>query len=108
MSTSICELFKEFTTTFAAMTEEEKKKLKESLDHAHKWPSLYMFKFIVPTVSDKYEQLVALFPENADVLTKQSSSGKFTSITIKEVMMNADDVISRHEKASKIEGVISL
>jgi len=90
------------------MTEEEKKKLKVSLDSAHKWPSLYMFKFIVPTVSGNYEELMKLFPDTADVVTKQSSSGKFTSITVKEVMMSSDAVLIRHEKASKIEGVISL
>ena len=90
------------------MNEEQKEKLRASLNHVHEWPSLYMFKFIVPTISDKFEKLTALFPEDSNIITKQSSNGKFTSITIKEVMVGADDVFSRYEKVSKIKGVISL
>jgi len=90
------------------MNEEQKERIKQSLNHVHKWPSLYMFKFIVPTVSGAFEELTKVFPESADVMTKQSKTGKFTSITVKEVLMNADQVFERYAEVNKIEGVISL
>ncbi len=90
------------------MNEEQKERIKQSLNHVHKWPSLYMFKFIVPTVSGAFEELTKVFPESADVMTKQSKTGKFTSVTVKEVLMNADQVFERYAEVNKIEGVISL
>lgn len=90
------------------MNDEQKERVRQSLNHVHKWPSLYMFKFIVPTVSGAFEELTKIFPEDIDMLTKQSKTGKFTSITIKEVLMSSDQVFERYAEVYKIEGVISL
>jgi hypothetical protein len=39
---------------------------------------------------------------------KSSSSGKFISIGVKQVMLSTDSIINIYLKASEIEGIISL
>ncbi len=90
------------------MDEERLDKIKSSLDDVYDWPSLYMFKFIVPTISGKYESLMELFPKEVDTYTKMSKEGKYTSITIKEVLMSSDDVLNRYKAVKKIGGIIAL
>jgi hypothetical protein len=82
--------------------------LKEKLDIQHTWPSVYMFKFIIPTDNQKLAQVEALFGNEAQLTTRQSSSNKFISITAKEIMMSADEIIALYKKAEKIEGIIQL
>ncbi len=49
-----------------------------------------------------------IFGESAQFITRESSGGKYTSLTIKEMMMDADTIFSRYEAVGKIEGIISL
>jgi hypothetical protein len=49
-----------------------------------------------------------MFPPEAELLRKYSTGGKYLSITVREVMMSADDVVDRYDRASAIEGVIML
>tara|TARA_B110000467_G_C18236913_1_gene432124 strand:+ start:410 stop:679 length:270 start_codon:yes stop_codon:yes gene_type:complete len=73
------------------------------------FPSVYMFKFIVKSDLHKIAQIESLFhPEKAEIIRKESSKGAFISISIKEVMMSPDEIISVYEKASSIKGVITL
>lgn len=72
------------------------------------WPSVYMFKFIAPAENRIFALLHDLFPHQAEFTNRHSTGGKYVSITVKEVMMNADEVIERYQKASAIEGVIVL
>ncbi|PRY89530.1 DUF493 domain-containing protein [Mongoliibacter ruber] len=78
---------------------------KEKLDAQSSFPSLYMFKFIVP--NGKEEEVGKLLPNNKMEL-KQSSKGKYVSVTIKAMMSSSDVILDIYEKASKIEGVIAL
>jgi len=78
---------------------------REKLDQHHAWPSLYMFKFIVP--SGKEEEVKKLFP-NHTVTEKQSSQGKYTSITLQMMAPSSDAVIEMYVKASAIEGIVAL
>lgn len=82
-------------------------KLREQLELLE-WPQVYMFKFIAPNDSDKVAKLTALFDEGADLQIKQSSTGKFSSVGAKEMMLSAESVIEKYKKASEIEGVILL
>jgi hypothetical protein len=82
--------------------------LREQLAINYTWPSVYMFKFIAPADNRIFALLHDLFPEHAEFTNRHSSGGKYVSITIKEVMTSVDEVISRYEKASAIEGVIAL
>lgn len=72
------------------------------------WPQVYMFKFIAPNESDKVAQLSALFDEGTDLQIKQSSTGKFSSVGAKEMMLSPESVIEKYKKAAQIKGVILL
>lgn len=78
---------------------------KQKLDGAHKWPSLYMFKFIVPR--GKEDEVFALFPKNK-LTTKESSNGNYISVTAKVMMGSSDAVMEKYIEANKIDGVLAL
>lgn len=88
--------------------EEARDRMRKALDQVHDWPSVYMFKFIFEPATDRLEKLLAMFPPEAEVLRKYSKGGKYLSLTVREVMMNADEVINRYDKVSEVEGVIVL
>ena len=81
----------------------------EKLNAVHKFPSVYMFKFIIPADNEKLAKVEGLFTSDESTLSvKQSKTGKFLSITAKELMMNPDRVIERYLESEEIGGVISL
>lgn len=81
--------------------------LRKQLDQLN-WPSLYMFKFIVPSDNQRIAQVESLFGDDAEVKLQPSSNGKYTSITAREVMLSADDVLLVYQQASGIDGIIAL
>lgn len=83
----------------------DKAAFKEKLESVGQFPMLYMFKFIVP--NGRENEIGALFPKH-DMSLKPSSGGKYISTTIQMMAESADHIIEIYEKASKIEGVISL
>ncbi|WP_113923289.1 DUF493 family protein [Cognataquiflexum aquatile] len=83
----------------------DRQAFKDKLEAQTTFPTLYMFKFIVP--NGRESQVAALLPNNKMTL-KHSSQGKYVSATIKALMPNSDSILDIYEKASKIEGVISL
>lgn len=82
--------------------------LREQLTANVTWPSVYMFKFIAPAENRIFAMLQDLFPHQAEFTNRHSASGKYVSITVKELMLSVDEVIDRYQKASAIEGVIVL
>jgi hypothetical protein len=82
--------------------------LKEKLDTDFKFPLVYMFKFIVPNDNRKIALVEALFGGEAQVTLRQSSSNKFTSITVKEVMTSSQEIIDVYKKSEVVEGIITL
>lgn len=78
---------------------------KEKLDAETAFPSLYMFKFIVP--SGKEDEIATLLPNN-EMTLKSSSKGNYVSATIQAMMPSSEAIIEIYRKASNIEGVISL
>jgi len=82
--------------------------LREHLTRDITWPSVYMFKFIAPAENRIFALLHDLFPHQAEFTNRHSAGGKYVSITVKELMLSADEVIERYQKASAIEGVIVL
>ena len=80
---------------------------KEKLDAEHKFPSRYMFKFIVP--QGKEDQLIELFPtRDWKWTTRSTKSGSYISFTSQVIMDSSDDVIEVYKKAHTIEGIIAL
>jgi uncharacterized protein len=91
--------------------EEFYKKLKSQLEDMTVFPSLYLYKFIVPTmendykvkeVSDKFNNI------GATIKTKKSKNGKYTSLSIEVKMNSADAIINKYKEVTVIEGIISL
>lgn len=90
------------------LSDEIQARLRERLDAVHEWPSVYMFKFICEPDQARIDKIIALFPSESEILRRYSSGGKYLSLTIREVMMNAEDVVQRYVSAYGIEGVIVL
>lgn len=78
---------------------------RERLENEYEWPSLYTFKFIVPRKQE--EAVMDLFPK-VEVSTKESSGGKYISLTARLMANSSDTIISVYEKARHIEGLIAL
>ncbi|MFM7728973.1 MAG: DUF493 domain-containing protein [Flavobacteriales bacterium] len=67
-----------------------------------------MFKFILPSDEERITRLKLIFGESAEIRERLSAQGNYTSITIREMMLNADDIFDRYRMAAAIEGIISL
>jgi putative lipoic acid-binding regulatory protein len=78
----------------------------KKLDQHYVWPSLYMFKFIVPAI--KQEELRQLFPLHVTTTEKSSGKGNYVSLTYQMMMPSSESVIAVYKKASVIEGIVAL
>jgi len=86
-------------------------KLRKRLKKTSDWPAPYLYKFIVPTSDqNNLEHLISIFDNlGAVISTKQSSKGKYTSVSINVTLNSPDIVIEKYkEVGEKIENVISL
>ncbi len=90
------------------MNEDKFAELKKKLNETQSYPTVYMFKFIMDAQHRKIALIENLFSENAEIYTKESDKGKYISITVKEVMMSTEEIITIYTKASEIEGVMPL
>jgi putative lipoic acid-binding regulatory protein len=89
--------------------EEFYKRLKVQLAESTKWPSLYLYKFIVLTDDQKIRQVHEVFDNTGAVIdSKKSKKGKYTSLSITVNLKNPDEVIAKYKEVGEIEGVISL
>ena len=87
---------------------DEFEKLRETLQKEKSWPLVYMFKFIVLANNNSKEMVELKFSDEAVISHKSSSNGKYYSITIKEVMLNANSIVNKYKEMRGIEGLISL
>lgn len=78
---------------------------KQKLDQEHRWPTIYMFKFVVP--SKKVEEFYVLFDKES-LQSKESKGGNYFSFTLKKMMTSSQEVVEIYLKAKKIEGIIAL
>jgi len=85
-------------------------KLREQLYETSNWPSEYLYKFIVPTTTEKIKKIEDLFDNlGAVIKTIESKNGKYTSVSVNVQMDDPDAVILKYkEVALHVEGVISL
>jgi putative lipoic acid-binding regulatory protein len=67
-----------------------------------------MFKFIIPADNRKIALVSSKFSDEAIITQKESTSGKYISITIKEVMLDADSIINKYKEMEGIEGLMAL
>ena len=83
--------------------------LKIQLDDTTKFPSEYLYKFIVSASENRVDQVREIFENNAlSISIKKSKTGKYNSISIVINLENSNEVISYYKQAEKIEGIISL
>ncbi len=69
------------------------------------WPSVYMFKFIVPI--EQITAVTGLF-EKSDVITKVSKKGTYISVTAKPLMYSSEKVIEKYKQALQIKDLVAL
>jgi putative lipoic acid-binding regulatory protein len=90
-------------------TNEFYERLEIELERSASWPSVYLFKFIVPTTIENVMQVENSFNNmGAIIKTTQSKTGKFTSISIDVLMQTANQVINKYKEVATINGIISL
>lgn len=90
-------------------TKEFYERLRTELNNSNTWPAEYLFKFIVPTNPKKIETVENAFNNmGAVIVTKNSKTGKYTSVSIDVQMTNAQKIIDKYLELSSVEGIISL
>jgi len=90
-------------------SEEFYARLKEELVGSANWPAEYLFKFIVPTAGNKVLEIEDAFNNMGAVIdTRESKTGKYTSVSINVRMAGAQAIIDKYIQLSEIEGIISL
>ncbi|MXN89918.1 DUF493 family protein [Flavobacterium sp. Sd200] len=90
-------------------SEEFYARLKEELAGSADWPAEYLFKFIVPSDKEKIVQIESAFDNMGAVIdTKESKTGKYTSVSINVSMGGPQQIIDKYIQLSAIEGIISL
>ncbi len=78
---------------------------KRKLEEQHSFPTIYMFKFIVP--SGKENEVIKLLPKG-DISSKPSREGKYVSVTARLMMSTSDEVVEIYNQTYRIEGLIAL
>ena len=84
-------------------------KLKERLSQTTEFPTIYLYKFIVPTDGNQVDEIKEVFKDKSiEFTTKNSKTGKYISISVRVNLSSPDEVISYYKMAEKIKGIISL
>lgn len=87
------------------MEDDSIRSFRDKLEKEYQWPSLYKFKFIVP--SGKENEIKKIFPKH-EVIEKLSSKGNYTSLTVNIMAPSSDAVIDIYIQAHQVDGVIAL
>ena len=90
-------------------TEEFYNRLKTELANTSEWPSEYLYKFIIPTDIKKIQELENAFDNmGAVIVTHQSKTAKYTSLSVNVLMESPEAVVEKYILVSNIKGLISL
>lgn len=90
-------------------TEEFYNRLKTELGNTSEWPSEYLYKFIIPTDIKKIQELENAFDNmGAVMVTHQSKTAKYTSLSVNVLMESPEAVVEKYILVSNIKGLISL
>ena len=85
------------------------KSFKEKLLSVERFPTHYTFKFIVKTDTEKVNRVKSIFTHASTKFSeKNSSGGKYLSITIESYVQTADEVIDYYKKVAEIPEVMML
>ena len=84
-------------------------KLRQTLVEQTKFPTTYLYKFIIPNQEKNIHTLMKIFDfQGAIITSKKSKTDKFKSFSIQVKVQNADQIIEKYKEVSVIEGIISL
>ena len=85
-------------------------KLKAQLYETTKWPSKYLFKFIVKSDPIKIAKIESVFDNTGAVINHAASkNGKYISVSVHVEMKNPESVINKYRQIGKeVQDVISL
>ena len=78
---------------------------RQKLEDQHTFPGTYKFKFIVP--NEQKETILEVLPAE-EVQFRESSNGKYVSVTASAKMKTSQGVLDVYIQANKIEGCIAL
>jgi putative lipoic acid-binding regulatory protein len=87
------------------MAEDQWESFKVKLEETHQWPCPYTFKCIVR--AEYYCELDAI-KEKGEHSVRQSSNGKYLSLTLNFEAQESDDVLEVYRLASAIPGAVLL
>ena len=79
--------------------------LKSALDEGTAFPTVYVFKFIVPVA--ERESLMTHLGE-LPTTERRSKSGRFVSVTSETVVTSSEEVIDVYRRTSVVKGLMSL
>ena len=84
--------------------------LRSQLYATASWPSEYLYKFIVLSDNHKIAEIENIFDNlGAVIITKPSTNGKYTSVSISLQMSTPEQVIDKYKEViERVDGVISL
>lgn len=83
--------------------------LKINLEKNHNFPEDYLYKFIIVNNQEKLTEIYKVFDGTKNTFsTRESSNGKYISITIQCFVLDSEHVIRLYQEVAKIEGVIML
>lgn len=84
-------------------------KFKTHLNEVYTFPAKYIYKFIIPTEQSSIALIHAIF-ENTDASfsSRDSKTGKYTSLTIGLTAKDADTIINFYQEVATIKGVVML
>lgn len=97
----------EYKTPNAEIIEERMRGLHEQLKKL-KWPSPYMFKFVMPNDRETIDKVLEALPSAAAPRFTSSKNGNYTCVTCVLRMPSAESVMDVTKKVCAVKGVMSL
>lgn len=82
---------------------------RQRLADTEQFPSLYTFKFIIPTSEESIQKIEEIFSHpSSKIKIKDSKTGKYKSLTIETFVQTPDEVIAYYKQVAIIDKVIML
>lgn len=82
---------------------------KERLADIEQFPTLYSFKFIIPSSEKNKKDIEKIFEHpSTKISIKDSKTGKYNSLTVETFVNTADEVVDYYKKVSTIDKVIMM
>lgn len=82
---------------------------REKLLSVEQFPTIYTFKFILPAAIDKNSEIEKIFEHpSTKISVKESSTGKYNSLSVETYVNTVDDVIDYYKRVSNIHEKVMM